>query len=46
MSIAISDLLVFYAPAQDIGSAHGMTIITTLICIAAIEITEERLWGF
>lgn len=29
MSVAINDLLVFYAPTQDIGSAHGMAIVTT-----------------
>ena len=29
MSVAINDLLVFYAPTQDIGSVHGMTIVTT-----------------
>jgi hypothetical protein len=27
MVIAISDLLAFYAPTQDIGSAHGMTTV-------------------
>jgi hypothetical protein len=43
MSIAICDLLVFYAPTRDIDSAHGMATVTTLICIAAIDITEERL---
>ena len=27
MPIAISDLLAFYAPTQDIGSAHGMATV-------------------